>query len=192
MIKSLDDSVGRVLDHLRANGIEEKTIVVFVSDNGGFIGVDRASGTNQPVTNNAPLRSGKGALYEGGIRVPLIVRVPGQTSAGKTCDEPVVVMDLFPTLLLAAGVSLPGTKLDGVDLSPVLKDPTAKLGRDALFFHFPHYYPTTTPVSAVREGDWKLLEYFEDDHVELYHLSEDVGERRDLAAERPEKANQLR
>ena len=192
MVKSLDESVGRVLAHLKARGLDQNTIVVFASDNGGFIGVDRQSGQTVPVTNNAPLRSGKGSCYEGGVRVPLTIRWPGVTPQGAECDEPVVVMDLFPTLLAAAGVTPADVKLDGLDLKPLLKNPAAKLDRDALFFHYPHYYATTTPVSAVRAGDWKLLEYFEDDHVELYNLKDDLGETTDLARQLPDKADQLR
>ena len=192
MVKSLDESVGRVLAHLKARGLDQNTIVVFASDNGGFIGVDRQSRQTVPVTNNAPLRSGKGSCYEGGIRVPLMIHWPGLTSQGATCDEPVIVMDLSPTLLAAAGVAPAEVKLDGLDLGPLLKNPTARLDRDALFFHYPHYYGTTTPVSAVRAGDWKLLEYFEDEHVELYNLREDPGETTDLASQMPGKADQLR
>ncbi len=191
MVKSLDESVGRVLAHLTSRGLDESTIVIFASDNGGFVGVDRKAGQTVPVTNNAPLRSGKGSCYEGGIRVPLTIRWPGVTSQGTECDEPVVVMDLFPTLLAAAGLAPAEVELDGLDLRPLLENPAAKLDRDALFFHYPHYYPTTTPVSAIRAGPWKLLEYFEDDRVELYRLNEDLGEATNLAAQFPEEAKQL-
>jgi arylsulfatase A len=193
MIKSFDESVGRVLAHLKELGLERNTVVVFASDNGGYIGVDKRSGQTGPVTCNVPLRSGKGSCYEGGVRVPLMIRWPGVTPQGVECSEPVVVMDLFSTLLHAAGIA-PSTDvtLDGLDLTPLLKNPSAKLDRDALFFHYPHYYATTSPVSAVRAGDWKLLEYFEDNHVELYNLKDDLGETNDLAGQRPEKADQLR
>lgn len=189
MNKNLDDNVGRVLDHLKKTGLEKNTLVIFASDNGGYVGSDKASGRDMPVTNNAPLRSGKGSLYEGGIRIPLIIRWPGVSHAG-VCDEPVVTMDLFNTLLGAAGKTSPAT--DGTDITPLLKEPKSKLGREALFFHYPHYYHTTTPVSAVRSGDWKLLEFFEDQHLELYNLHDDPGERHDLAKEMPDKANALR
>jgi arylsulfatase A len=192
MIKSLDESVGRVLAYLRSRGLDQRTIVVFASDNGGFIGVDRQAGQTVPVTSNAPLRSGKGSCYEGGIRVPLTIRWPGVTPRGTVCDEPVVVMDLFPTLLAAVGVTLADVTLDGLDLKPLLERPTAKLDRDALYFHYPHYYSTTTPVSAVRAGDWKLLEYFEDARVELYNLKDDLGEASELSEQLPDKADQLR
>ncbi len=185
MVKSLDDSVGRVLEHLRARNLAENTVVIFTSDNGGYVGMDRKSGQNVPVTNNAPLRSGKGSLYEGGIRVPLLVRWPGVTSAGAECATPVGLGDLFPTLTGAPGV-------DGLDLTPLLKNPAASLGREALFFHYPHYYETTTPVSAVRAGDWKLLEYFEDGRLELYNLRNDPAEKTNLAAQEPARTAELR
>ncbi len=193
MIKSVDESVGRVLTRLKERGLDHNTIVVFASDNGGFVGIDKRAGQTVPATNNSPLRSGKGSCYEGGIRVPLIVRWPGVTRKNVQCDEAVVVMDLYPTLLSAAGVDLPDdVKIDGVELTPLLTDPTAKLDRDALFFHYPHYYSTTTPVGAVRAGDWKLLEYFEDDRIELFDLKNDLAETTDLAKKLPERAAKLR
>lgn len=193
MVKSLDHSVGRVLAHLKKRNLEENTVIVFLSDNGGFIGIDRKSGQTIPVTDNAPLRSGKGSCYEGGIRVPLIVRWPGVTTGGTVCATPVIVMDLFHTLLAAAGLKAPLDLVsDGLDLKPLLQQPTADLERDALFFHYPHYYQTTTPVSAVRAGKWKLLEYLEDERVELYNLEDDLGEQNDLASTMPDKAAELR
>jgi len=185
MVKSLDDSVGRVLDHLKERGLEQNTIVIFTSDNGGYIGTDK--GQTTPVTSNAPLRSGKGALYEGGIRVPLIVRWPGVTPKAAECREPVVLMDLFHTLHPAGS---PGG--DGLDLQPLLRNPDAGLDREALFFHYPHYYETTTPAGAIRAGNWKLLEYFEDGRIELYDLGNDPGEKTDLSGRMPEKAAELR
>ena len=193
MVKSLDESVGRVLAHLTKRGLEKNTLVIFTSDNGGYIGVDSKAGQFVPVTSNAPLRSGKGSLYEGGIRVPLLVRWPGVTPKGAECHEPVVLMDLFHTLRAAGAPAsgLPGIA-DGLDLEPLLKNPAAKLNRDALFFHYPHYYETTTPVSAVRAGNWKLLEYFEDGRGELFNLRDDPSEKADLAAQQPAKAAELR
>lgn len=192
MTKNLDDNVGRILAHLRARGLDQNTVVIFASDNGGYIGLDKASGRDVPVTNNTPLRSGKGSLYEGGIRVPLIIRWPGVAQAGTTCDEPVILTDLFPTLLAAARVPPPANVNDGRDLAPLLKNPATKVERDALFFHYPHYYHTTTPVSAIRARDWKLLEYFEDNRIELFNLQDDPGEKRDLAKENPAQASALR
>ncbi len=124
MVKSLDESVGRVLDRLKTRRLEEDTIVIFASDNGGYIGVDKASGYNVPCTNNAPLRSGKGSLYEGGIRVPLMVRWPGVTPHDAACTEPVILTDLFPTCLSAAGLPPAPEAEDGRDLTPLLKDPS--------------------------------------------------------------------
>ncbi len=191
MVHTLDENVGRVLRYLDERRLAERTLVVFASDNGGY--VNQFAG--QRVTDNTPLRSGKGSLYEGGIRVPLVVRWPGVTPKGAVCDEPVVCMDFFRTLTMAAGVlpdSYGDSGCDGLSLLPVLKDPRAKLDRDALFFHYPHYYPTTTPVSAVRQGDWKLLEYFEDGRVELFNVRADLSETENLAETQPEKAQELR
>jgi arylsulfatase A len=192
MVRTLDDNVGRVLAEIERRGLTERTLVIFASDNGGYVNTNRGL----QVTDNFPLRSGKGSLYEGGIRVPLIVRLPGVTVRGATCDEPVLCTDFFPTIFeLCAGPSAqpaPAGPLDGLSLVPLLKQPRSHLQRDALFFHYPHYYPTTTPVSAVRCEDWKLLEYFQDNHVELYCLRDDPGEQHDLATAQPERAAQLR
>jgi arylsulfatase A-like enzyme len=190
MVKSLDDSVGRILAHLKQKGLEQNTIVIFTSDNGGYIGTEK--GQTMPVTSNAPLRSGKGSLYEGGIRVPLIVRWPGVTPEAANCRESVVLMDLFHTLTATLSNAKPNGIADGIDLKALLQNPVAKLNRDALYFHYPHYYPTTTPVSAIRAGDWKLLEYLEDGHLELYNLQDDLSEKADLASTMPEKAESLR
>jgi arylsulfatase A-like enzyme len=191
MIKSMDESVGRVLAHLRERNLEKNTIVIFSSDNGGYVGKDKIDGTPVTVTDNFPLRSGKGSLYEGGIRVPLIVHWPGVTQSEAVCTEPVVLTDLFATLLGAAGIAS-ATAIDGVNLEPVLRNPTTRLSRDALYFHYPHYYHTTTPVGAIRERDWKLLEYFEDHRAELYNLASDPSEQHDLAAQQPDEVNRLR
>lgn len=184
MVQSLDEGVGRILDRLDARGLLDRTVVIFTSDNGGAVHeYDHA-----PITSNAPLRSGKGSLYEGGVRVPLIVRWPGLTRPASISDEPVALGDLFPTVrtLVQADPLPPG--IDGVDLAPVLRDPSARLPREALYFHFPHYYFTTTPVSAVRSGEWKLLRYHETRASELYNLRDDPGEREDVAGRFPERA----
>ena len=151
----------------------------------------RASGFPEPITDNSPLRSGKGSLYEGGVRVPLLIRWPGLATPNAICSEPVILTDLFATCMNAAGLELPAGTLDGMDLAPLLKNPREKLERDALFFHYPHYYHTTTPVGAIRAREWKLLEYFEDNRVELFNLGADMGERRDLAQQLPKKAAEL-
>jgi arylsulfatase A-like enzyme len=193
MIRSLDESVGRILGRLRERGIEGNTLVVFASDNGGYLGTDARQ--TLPVTTNAPLRSGKGTLYEGGVRVPLIVRWPGVTPTGAVCEAAVVLTDLHPTLLSAAGLKpSDGVPADGLDLREVLRHPQGGLEREALFFHYPHYYhaPPSTPASAVRAWPWKLVEYFETGRAELFNLQEDPGEERDLAAAHPEIAARLR
>jgi len=190
MVHSMDENVGRILDGIRQLGIEERTVVVFFSDNGGFINEHRG----QRVTNNYPLRSGKGSLYEGGIREPMIVNWPGVTKPGSVCHEPVSSVDFYPTFLEMAGLSGDpehNATLDGMSLVPLFKNPDATLPRQALFWHYPHYYPTTSPVSAVRQRDWKLLEYFEDGHLELYNLKEDLGEKNNLAEKMPERASDL-
>lgn len=191
MVASLDKNVGRLLAKLEELGVADRTVVLFTSDNGGFINQYRG----QAVTNNAPLRSGKGSLYEGGVRVPLMIRWPGVTPNGATCRQPVSTIDFYPTLLEIAG--LPGNaehnaSVDGKSLVPLLIKPDGNLDRRTLYWHYPHYYPTTTPVSSIRQGDWKLLHYYEDDRAELYNLADDLGEQNDLAAARPEVAKRLR
>lgn len=191
MVKSLDTNAGRLLAKLEELGVADRTVVVFTSDNGGFVNKNRG----QTVTNNAPLRSGKGSLYEGGVRVPLMVRWPGVTPEGGVCREPVSTIDFYPTLLEIgglAGSAEHNATVDGVSLVPVLRKPEASLARDTLYWHYPHYYPTTSPVSSIRQGDWKLLHYYEDDRVELFNLADDLGEERDLASGRAEVAAGLR
>lgn len=191
MVQSLDENVGRILNKLDELGVADRTVVFLTSDNGGFINKYRG----QTVTNNAPLRSGKGSLWEGGVRVPLMVRWPGVARAGATCAEPVVSTDFYPTILEMArleGDPEHNANVDGLSIVPLLKDPLARIDRDAIYFHYPHYYPTTTPVSSVRARDWKLLEFHEDMHVELYNLRDDPSEERDLAAAMPVRAEQLR
>jgi arylsulfatase A-like enzyme len=190
MVKNLDENVGRVLDHLEKNGLAKNTIVVFTSDNGGYIGVDRRSGFSAPCTSNFPLRSGKGSLYEGGIRVPLMIRWPG-AAAGERLQS-TTTCDLFFTLLAAAGLTPSADQpADGIDLSRLIHDSQARLDRDTLYWHYPHYYETTTPVSAIRAGDWKLLEYFEDGRRELFNLKDDPQESHDVGSAQPDKTAEL-
>ena len=189
MVHSLDESVGRVRERLERNKLADHTVIIFLSDNGGHIGqFDKLQ-----CTNNAPLRSGKGSLYEGGVRVPFLVHFPGVTRPGRECAEPVSCTDLHATLADIAGLpATPEIPADGLSLAPLLSQPMARLPRPALYFHFPHYYPTTTPVSAVRARDWKLIEYLEDGRAELYHLADDLGEQRDVSADQPGKVDELR
>jgi arylsulfatase A-like enzyme len=188
MIESMDQSVGRIaalLDELKLSG---NTLVVFTSDNGGLSAPEWKL---KPVTSNAPLREGKGHLYEGGIRVPLIVRGPG-VRRGAVCDAPVSSIDFFPTLARQAGLEPPAAgAVDGVDISALLGG--ASPGERTLYWHYPHYSNQLgKPASAVRRGDFKLIEFHEDGHAELYHLKEDIGEQKDLSAAMPEKTRELR
>ena len=161
LIESVDDSVGRIMKTLDELKLADRTVVVFTSDNGGLL----------PVTHNLGMRAGKGSAYEGGVRVPLIVRWPGVTRPGSTSDAPVITMDLFPTLLAAAGRKpFPDQPVDGESLLPLLRG-AGRLQRTALFWHYPHYHPGgAAPYGAVREGDYRLVEFYEDSRVELYYL----------------------
>lgn len=190
MIESVDQSVGRVLDALDRNDLARNTVVVFFSDNGGYANA----------TSMHPLRGSKGMLYEGGIRVPAIVRWPGVTPAGRRCDVPIIGLDFYPTFLEIAGAPKPsGHILDGESLVPLLKG-RDRLERRAVFWHFPAYLEPyndrqwpwrITPAGAVRKGDWKLIEFFEDGRTELYDLQDDLSESHDLSKERPDKAREL-
>ena len=179
-VEAVDQNVGRIIAALDRLKLADDTIVIFTSDNGG---------TPQ---FTAPLRGSKGELYEGGIRVPLVVCWPGLAKKGSTCDEPVSSVDLYPTLLELAGVNRPdGQILDGVSLVPAFRGATT-LKRPRLFWHFPCYVGRATPASAVREGHFKLIEFFEDGgHVELYNLHADPNERRDLATSQPGRVKAL-
>lgn len=192
MVRSVDMSVGKVLDKLDELKLTDNTLVVFTSDNGGHSGA----------TSNHPLRGAKGMLYEGGIREPFIVRWPGVTQAGSVCDEPVINLDLYPTFLEVTGTKQPkGYTLDGKSLAPVLKDPKAKLDRDAIFWHFPAFLQgkgdphggpfRTTPAGAIRMGDYKLIEWFETGRLELYNLAKDLSEKNDLSKAEPDKLKEL-
>jgi arylsulfatase A-like enzyme len=200
MIASLDESVGRVLDLLDELKLSERTLVIFTSDNGGVGGYVR-EGVKRAgdATDNAPLRSGKGSLYEGGIRVPYIFRWTGKVPAAVVCDEPINSVDLYPTLLELAGASAPADyPLDGTSyLLALTSGGKERLAREAIYWHFPGYLGAgqgkwrTTPVGAVRAGDYKLMEFFEDERLELYNLREDLGERKNLAQQMPDKAREL-
>jgi arylsulfatase A-like enzyme len=185
MIEQMDAAVGRVLAALEGNGLADRTVVVFMSDNGGL---STAEGTP---TSNLPLRGGKGWLYEGGVREPWIVRAPGVVKPGSVCDTPVISTDYYPTLLELAGLPLnPQQHRDGMSLVPLLKG--EKMERGPLFWHYPHYgNQGGAPSGAVREGDWKLIEWYEDDSVELFNLRDDLGEKRNLAIEQPAKVKEL-
>lgn len=198
MIASVDESVGRILQTLDELQLSQNTVVIFASDNGGVGGYVREGiRKGGDVTDNAPLRSGKGSLYEGGTRVPFIVRWPGVVPPGAVCDAPTIHVDLYPTFLDLASAPRPAQPLDGESLVPLFREPTAKLQRDAIFQHFPGYLGAgpgqwrTTPVSLIQSGDWKLMEFLEDGRLELYNLRDDVGESKNLATTHLDKAAEL-
>lgn len=199
MIASVDESVGRVMALLDELKLAGNTVVIFVSDNGGVGGYEREGiQKSNNITDNAPLRSGKGSLYEGGTRVPCIVRWPGQTKPGSSSDIPAIHVDMYPTLMALAGGKLPEKQIfDGESLVPLLRDPKGKLAREAIYQHFPGYLGAgtdswrTTPVSLMHAGDWKLMEFLEDGRLELYNLREDIGEKKNLATSEPERARAM-
>lgn len=187
MVEAMDQAVGKVIQKLKTLGLYENTVIIFMSDNGGL-----STSEGHP-TSNLPLRAGKGWLYEGGIREPMIIRWPGVTCPGSQCSEPVISTDFYPTLLEMAGLPLlPTQHLDGESLVPFLKEDNHLPDR-CLFWHYPHYgNQGGSPSSAVRCGNYKLVEFFEDRHSELYDLSEDISEQNDLSQKFPEKASELR
>jgi arylsulfatase A len=189
MLESLDQSVGRIMQKLDETKLAENTIMIFASDNGGLSVFE---GPNTPATSNFPLRAGKGNLYEGGIRVPWIVRWPGVVEAGSLCPVPVCTIDFLPTFLEIAGVKRDTNRvIDGVSLLPLLKQ-SARLSRTNLFWHYPHYSNQGgKPSGAIRSGDLKLVEFYEDGTQELYNLKNDPGETNNLAKDLPKVAFQL-
>jgi arylsulfatase A-like enzyme len=187
MVESVDESVGRLRAKLAELGLAERTVLLFTSDNGGL---SVREGPNTPATSNAPLREGKGYLYEGGIREPLLVYWPGVTRAGSVSSTPVCSIDFLPTILDVCRVSA-DVKTDGIDLVPLLQGGAAP-AREALYWHYPHYSNQGgRPGGAVRAGDWKLLEFYEQGRQELYDLKADVGEVRNRIADKPEVAKEL-
>jgi len=198
MIASVYESVGRIMALLDELKVAENTVLIFSSDNGGVGGYGREGVKSNDITDNAPLRSGKGSLYEGGIRDPFIVRWPGNVQAASTCDVPAIHVDVFPTFAELAGASSPAVApLDGESLVPLFKDGSAKLKRDAIYQHFPGYLGSgggtwrTTPVGITQAGEWKLMEFFEDGRLELYNLKDDIGETTNLAQKMPEQAKEM-
>lgn len=183
LLESVDDSVGRLMEKLDELQLASNTVFVFTSDNGGLIGP----------TDNPPLRAGKGSAYEGGVRVPLLVRWPGVIAPGSQCSAPVITMDFFPTFAALTGAEIPDkSKLDGENLLPLLRQ-SGTLQRDTLYWHYPHYHPGgATPYSALREGNLRLVEFLADGKTELYNLKDDVGETLDLSFELVEEASRLR
>ncbi len=189
MVEDLDTSIQRILSQLDQLGLDNHTLVIFTSDNGGLRKI--YTGVGELVSSNAPLRDEKGTLYEGGIRVPLIVRWPGVVRPGTVCHEPTTTTDLFPTFCQVAGATLPPSQpLDGSSLVPLLENPQAPLLRDAIYFHYPHYHHSR-PAGAIRAGDWKLIEFFDGSPWELYNLTDDLGEATNEEDRHPELASRL-
>jgi arylsulfatase A-like enzyme len=203
MVEAVDQSLGRVLAKLKALGLDSNTVVIFFSDNGGMSGANlgnpkRVIRPNQLdraySTSNLPLRGAKGWLYEGGIREPMIINWPQRGLRGAISDVPVISTDFYPTILQLVGLPLmPEQHLDGVSLVPLLKGQKT-LARPAIYWHFPHYsnHGMQSPGGAIRAGDYKLLEYYENNTVQLFNLANDIGEQNDLAAVQPDKVNELR
>ena len=186
MVAAMDENVGRLMGALQKAGLDNNTWVFFTSDNGGLSTL-YAKGAP---TSNDKLRAGKGWCYEGGIRVPFIIKGPGIKNPGRAVNQPVVSMDIFPTLLSLAGVK--HDKNDGENLIPVLKE-DKQIPRDELFWHYPHYHGSAwKPGSALRKGDWKLVIHYEDNRTELFNLGEDPGETTDLTDKFPEKTEELK
>ena len=182
MIYSMDMSLGRIREKLRVLGIHKKTAIFFTSDNGGL--------ELRNITDNGALRDGKGSAFEGGVRVPFIAMVPGVTQTNIESDVPVIGMDLYPTILDLAGLEV--VEHDGVNLLPYLQSTDPQISRSTLFWHYPHYHNGgATPYSAMRKGDYKLIEFFEDGNLELYNLREDIGEEINLAQKKPELLKDL-
>jgi len=185
MVEAMDTAVGIVLDRLDRLGLADNTIVFFMSDNGGL------STSEGYVTSNLPLRAGKGWLYEGGVREPMLVRAPGLTKPGSTCTEPVISTDFYPTMLDLAGLpARPAQHVDGVSLRPLIEG--KPMTRGPIFWHYPHYgNQGGAPGGAVREGDFKLIEWYEDGRLELFNLRNDLGEQQNLAEKAPDVAKAL-
>ena len=182
MVESVDDCAGRIMDALEEHGIADRTMIIFTSDNGGLVGP----------TSNAPLRSGKGYAYEGGIRVPLIIKWPGVVKPGVISAEPVTSVDYLPTIAEVTGLDLPkGRAIDGISLAKHLSSQGKQsIEREAIYWHFPHYRHNPGPYSIIREGPWKLIKFYEGP-MELFNLKDDLGETKNLASVMPEKVKEL-
>jgi uncharacterized sulfatase len=194
LVEEVDHQVGRIVKEVEAQGLAESTMIVFTSDNGGLNKrYDYQEHADDIVSDLAPLKGEKGSLHEGGIRVPLIVKYPKMIKAGTTCSEPTISYDFFPTFVEAAGGSLPENQtIDGLNIHPLLQNPKAKLNRKAIHWHYPHYHHDR-PASAIRERDWKLIEYLDGTgDIELYHISQDLSESNNLAEERKGKVADLK
>ena len=188
VVNTLDDSVGRLLDALDELKLTDNTLVVFTSDNGGLHVPELRE---DAATHNSPFRAGKGYVYEGGLRIPLIVRLPDVVPTSKVVDTPVINTDWLPTILDLCGVPFDAKRSDGVSLVPLLRG--SELPARPLLWHFPHYTNQGgRPAGAIRAGDWKLIEHYEDGRIELFHLTTDPSEEKDRAAQEPRRVNVLK
>lgn len=188
LLEELDQSVGRIVAAIDSAGLAKNTMILFLSDNGGL----EHEQNGRIVTSNKPLRGEKGTLYEGGIRIPAIARWSDQIPANSQCDTPSITMDVHPTLLELASTKLANNQpCDGVSLVPLLRDPKADQKRDTLYWHLPHYHHST-PASAMRQNDWKLVEFFETGESELYDLRNDLSEQHNLAAAQPDRVAKMK
>ena len=188
MIYALDKNIGRLLDKLDALGLTDNTLIIFTSDNGGLTTLENQKRTAP--TAVLPLRAGKGWAYEGGIRVPFIVKPVGEQVGNLVSETPIVSMDIYPTILDYLNVEeRPEQHVDGLSLFNLIES-GEELKRESLFFHYPHYHGSGwIPGSALRMGDWKLIHFYEDNSYELYNLKEDIEERSDLSTMHPEKVS---
>jgi arylsulfatase A-like enzyme len=174
MVEAMDRAIGKIAEEVKASGIEEETIIIFTSDNGGL-------STNSAPTSNFPLKGGKGWMNEGGIREPMFVVWPGVTQSGSECNEPVITTDFYKTIVEMTGIDHPEQTTDGESLVPLLKQDNS-FKRKAIFWHYPHYSPQGgTPTSAIRSGNWKLIKNYENNQLELYNLKDDIGETTNLS-----------
>ena len=191
MIYALDENVGRLIKKLKDEGLYENTTIIFTSDNGGLTTIETGLNYERP-TAVVPLRGGKGWLYEGGIRVPLLIKPAYYKGISSSVSEPVISHDFFPTMLsLAAITSEKNMEIDGVSIVPLFTG--NKIDRKEIFWHYPHYHASGwTPGAAIRQGDWKLIEFYETGIVELYHLSEDISEKSNLASKYPKRVAALK
>ncbi len=192
MVRSLDESVGRLMAHLDELGISDNTVIFITGDNGGLI---NNPGNPKRITTNKPLRNGKGSIYDGGVRVPGIIKWPGVTRAGTVSEEPIISMDYYPTILEIAGVTgdaKHNRNVDGKSLVPLLRGDSWRLARETIYWHYPHYHSAGgIPHTAVRWRDWKAIEDHATRKVQLFNLANDPGETKDLAGIEPKKASQM-
>ena len=186
MTEAVDENVGRIMQFLEEKEMDENTVVIFTSDNGGLL---LRNGNFIRASWNHPLREGKGTLYEGGLRIPAMVRWPGTIGSGRISEEIIISTDIYPTVAALAGVSI-NHEIEGNSLLPHLVR-SESLDRETLYWHYPHYH-IGMPGGAVRDGDFKLIEYYETGEIELYNLQDDIGESHNLTSELPERAEEMR